>query len=80
MDTQDAVEKFRQEAAQEGGAGARRQSVIDVYELRFGALPAELRSAIEATTDDATLRTWLGIAASSSAEALATAVHASRVS
>jgi flagellar biosynthesis/type III secretory pathway protein FliH len=32
------------------------RTLVDVYEARFGAIPAELRAALERTHDEATLR------------------------
>ncbi|MEO7329051.1 MAG: hypothetical protein ABI193_10760 [Minicystis sp.] len=80
MDTQDVVEKFRAEAAQEGGVRRGAEDLIEVYEARFGAMSAELRTAIERTGDDALLRAWLRLAATRSAEELAAAVRAVRAS
>lgn len=74
MNTQDIV--WRREAIQEGF----QQSLIDIYEARFGAVPEELRAVIEATHDEPTLRAWLKLAGTRSADELAAAIRASRAS
>ena len=56
------------------------RNVIEVYEARFGAMPAEVRAMIEGTQVEATLRPWLKLAATRSAEEIAAAVHAARAS
>lgn len=76
MQTQDIVETWRREAVREGIA----RSLIDVYEARFGAMPEELRAVIEATHDEATLRTWLKLAGTRGADEIAAAIRAFRVS
>ena len=76
MDTQDLVERFRQEVAIQTHA----QSLIEVYEARFGAMPAELRAAIVATSDDELLRSWLKLAATRSADDFAAAIRGVRAS
>jgi hypothetical protein len=58
MDTQDIVEAWRQEAIQEGGRQMLMRNVIEIYEARFGAIPAEIRGAIEGAHDEPTLRAW----------------------
>ena len=82
MDTQDIVETWRREAIQEGiergiERGAAR-ALIDVYEARFGAIPEELRTAIEATHDESSLYGWVKLAVTRSADELAIAIRASR--
>jgi hypothetical protein len=70
MNTQDIVETWRREAIQEGF----QQSLIDIYEARFGAVPAEIRAAIEHTHDESTLRAWLKLASTRSVEEIAGAI------
>jgi len=42
----------------------RAESLVDVLELKFGPVPADLASAIRATTDFGKLRQWLASAVS----------------
>jgi len=74
MNTQDIVETWRQEAIQEGIT----RSLIDIYEVRFGAMPEGLRAVIEDTHDEPTLRAWLKLAGTRSADELAAVIHALR--
>lgn len=84
MDTHDIVKAWRREAIQEGvkkgvKQGVKQgvaQSLIDIYEVRFGALPEELRARIEETHDEPTLRGWLKLAGTHSAEELAAEIQA----
>jgi hypothetical protein len=41
---------------------ARQQALIELYEARFGAMPEEVRAAIEVTHDLRTLQQWTAIA------------------
>jgi len=72
MSTHDIVEAWKQQWIEEGmqrgiaqgvergiAQGVERgivRTLVDVYEARFGAMPAELRAALERTHDEATLR------------------------
>jgi hypothetical protein len=74
MSTQDAVEAWKQQLLEEGmrrgvergvaqgvAQGVERgivRTLVDVYEARFGAMPAELHAALERTHDEATLRRY----------------------
>jgi hypothetical protein len=96
MNTQDIVETWRREAIQEGrqegvqqgrqeGVQQGRQegvasSLIDLYEVRFGAMPEDLRAVIEDTHDEATLRAWVKLAGTRGADEVAEAIRASRPS
>jgi hypothetical protein len=82
MQTQDIVETWRREAVQEGvkqglEAGVAR-SLSDLYEARFGTMPDDLRGIIEDTHDEATLRGWIKLAGTRSADEVAAAIRASR--
>jgi hypothetical protein len=68
----------RVEGRAEGAAGAFAKSLAVVYEIHFGAMPPELKVAIEATEDEATLLGWLRLAETGSAEAFAATVLGSR--
>jgi hypothetical protein len=76
MNTQDIVETWRREAVQEGF----QQSLIEIYEARFGTMPEEIRAVIEDTHDEPTLRVWLKLASTRGANEIAAAIHASRAS
>jgi hypothetical protein len=80
MNTQDIVETWRREAIQEGIERGIAGSLIDVYEARFGAMPEDLRTVIEATHDEATLRVWVKLAGTHSANEIAAAILAFRAS
>lgn len=80
MDTQDIVEKWRNEARQEGAEAELVGMMVEFYEDRFGDMPAEVRAAVEATHDKRTLRTWIKLATSGTAEDVVTAIRASRTS
>ena len=84
MDTQDIVERWRSEAIQEGVRQGLElgvaQSLIAVYESRLGAMPPELRAAVAATHDEPTLRAWLMLAATRSADEIRAAIQAPRAS
>jgi hypothetical protein len=86
MQTQDIVESWRREAVQEGVEKGVQQglergvarSLIDFYEARFGAMPDDVRAIIEDTHDEATLRGWVKLAGTRSADEVAAAVRAAR--
>ncbi|APR84340.1 Hypothetical protein A7982_09689 [Minicystis rosea] len=88
MDTQDIVEKWRNEAIQEGVVEGRRlgaeialsHALIRLYEARFGALPMDLQTRIENTHDVRTLESWLVLAGTGTADDLAAAIRAARAS
>lgn len=78
MQTQDIVETWRQKAIQEGLERGVARSLIDFYEARFGAMPDDLRGIIDDTHDEATLRGWVKLAGTRSADEVAAAIRASR--
>ena len=96
MDTQDIVETWRREAVQEGikqgvqegikqgvQEGIKQgvaHSLVEVYEARFGAMPGDLRAAVEDTDDEPTLVAWLRLAGTRSADEIAAAIRSSRAS
>jgi hypothetical protein len=53
-----------------------RELLASTYEARFGVMPAELRAALDATTDVTTLRRWGALFATASASEIAAAVLA----
>jgi hypothetical protein len=92
MDTEDIVERWEKEAELRGELkgelkgelrGVERtlkRNVIEVYELRFGPMPAALRATIEAAKDERLLDGWLKLAVTRSAEELAEAIRLASVS
>jgi hypothetical protein len=76
MNTQDIVETWRREAVQEGF----QQSLIEIYEARFGTMPEEIRAVIDDTHDEPTLRAWLKLTGTRGADEIAAAIHAFRAS
>jgi hypothetical protein len=67
-------QKSRKEGLEEGREQGIRQSLVDLYEARFGSIPATLRAAIEATEDEDTLRQWVVLAGTGSAQEIGAAV------
>jgi hypothetical protein len=92
MDTQDIVESWRREAVQEGVKQGVEQgirqgvergvacSLLDIYEVRFGSVPEDLRAIIDDTHDEPILRGWLKLAGTRTAEEIASVIRASRPS
>ena len=68
----------RAEGLAEGAAQALAQGLVVVYEIRFGAMSPELKTAVEATKEAATLLEWLRLIETKSAETFAATVLASR--
>jgi hypothetical protein len=60
---------------QQGLEKGLREALLNAYQVRFGAVPAELHAAIQATTDTGTLRHWLALFVTGSPDAIAAAVH-----
>jgi hypothetical protein len=80
MTTQDIVDNWRQEAVQEGVEQGVATSLIDIYEARFGAIPADLRAVVDGTHDETALRGWLRLAVSAGADDVAATLRALRAS
>ncbi|MEO7731704.1 MAG: hypothetical protein ABIY55_12080 [Kofleriaceae bacterium] len=84
MDTQDIVETWRREAIQEGVQQGLQKglahSLVEVYEARFGAMPADLRAVVEDANDEPTLISWLRLATTRSADEIAAAIRSFRAS
>jgi predicted transposase YdaD len=55
----DGIEEGRQEGELKGTLAARRQSVLEALDLRFGPIPDGLRDSIEAISDPEKLRALL---------------------
>jgi hypothetical protein len=92
MDTEDIVEKWRQTAIQEGVARGVEQgraqgvaqgigrSVIMFYEARFGAMPEDLRAAVQNVDDEPTLASWVQLVGTRNADEVAAAIRGHRAS
>jgi hypothetical protein len=84
MDTQDIVETWRREAIQEGVKQGLKQgiahSLIEVYEVRFGAMPEDLRTVVEDTDDEPTLVAWLRLVGTRSVDEIAAVIRSFRAS
>jgi hypothetical protein len=78
MNTSELYEQWKQRIEGEGVERGLRQALVSVYESRFGAMPAEIRAAIEATHDAATLNRWTTVIGARSAEEIADMVAADR--
>jgi len=74
VDTDDIVENWHREAR----TGLAVDMLIDAYQARFGVIPPELRTVIEQTRDEATLRAWQKLILTRSAEEAAAAIRGSR--
>lgn len=88
MSTHEIVEAWKreqrqvgiQEGRQEGRHEGLQQAMLDLYEARFGVVLDDLVAIIRATDDDATLRAWLKLAGTGTAEDVAAHLRGQRVS
>jgi hypothetical protein len=74
MDTQDIVQRLKDEGRHEGRHEARQKDLLTIYQTRFGAVPRKVRAAVERTRDDAALSRWVEIFVARSATEIAAAV------
>ena len=79
-EAQDRYDEWKQRTEQAGVERTRKQVLLEVYEARFGAVPADLRATIEATHDESTLHAWFKLAITRSPEEIAEAIRASGAS
>ena len=81
-DTQKIFEEWKRDTRAEGRAEGRAEALAEglvvIYEIRFGTMSPELKTAVEATKEAATLLDWLRLVETSSAETFAATVLASR--
>ena len=77
---QQLIEQGRKQGIEQGIERGIARSLVDVYEARFGVMPEDLRTLIEDTHDEPTLRAWLKLAGTRGADEIAAAVHAVRAS
>jgi hypothetical protein len=72
MSTHDIVEAWKREQREEGQEEGiylgLQKAVMDTYEARFGAMPAELSAVVQDTRDEGVLRAWLKLIVTGSAE------------
>jgi hypothetical protein len=80
MDTQDIVETWRREAIEEGFKRGVARSLVAIYEVRFGAMPEDLRAVVEDTDDEPTLLAWLQLTGTLGADEIAAAIRSFRPS
>jgi hypothetical protein len=84
MSTQDVVEVWERQVlergVQKGRVEGRAEGLVAVYEARFGTMPPDLRAVIDATRDEATLRSWYPLLATRSADEIAATLRTSGAS
>jgi predicted transposase/invertase (TIGR01784 family) len=73
---QQLIEQGRKQGIERGIA----RSLVDVYEARFGMMPEDLRTLIEDTHDESTLRAWLKLAGTRGVDEIAAVIRAFRPS
>jgi hypothetical protein len=74
MSTQDILEVWERKVKQEGRMEGVQRSLIAAYKTRFGAIPKDLRAAIEGTHAEATLDGWLKVIVARSADEIRAAL------
>jgi hypothetical protein len=78
METQGVYEAWQQknkdEGHKEGLQEGRREDLVAVYEERFGAIPSDVRAALERARDEAVLAKWIRLFATRSADEIAAAL------
>lgn len=82
MTTYEIVEAWKREQQQAGIQEGRLEgwqlAVLYVYEARFGVLQEDLAAIVRAERDDATLRDWLILTGTRTADEVAARLRASR--
>ena len=71
MDTQDIVQRLKDEGRDEGRHEARQNDLLAIYRARFGAVPRKVHAAVESTRDDAELAKWIEVFVARSAAEIA---------
>jgi hypothetical protein len=74
MDTQDIVQRLKDEGRREGRHEAMQNNLLTIYRTRFGSVPRKVRAAVERTRDDAALARWVEIFVARSTAEIAAAV------
>jgi hypothetical protein len=70
------LKKGEARGLKQGEERGLKKALVKFYEARFGAMPAEVATALAAVHDAATLESWTKLAATCSAEAFRAAVQA----
>lgn len=78
VDYQKMYEEMERNIFAQGSEHNARQAITDIYEARFGAVPAALQAAIDAMTDIATLRRWITLVATGTPDEIAAALQPKR--
>lgn len=76
--TQDIFEEWQRETRAVARAEGLAKGLVVIYEIRFGAMPPELKAMVEGTEVEATLLGWYRLVETSTVETFAAAVLASR--
>ena len=74
------LERGIEQGLEQGLKRGVAQSLVEVYEARFGSMPEDLRAVIEKTDDEPTLVSWLRLAGTRSADEIGAALRAFRAS
>jgi flagellar biosynthesis/type III secretory pathway protein FliH len=77
---QAGVQEGVQVGIQEGMQKGRQESVIELYQDRFGVLQEDLVAIVRATHDDATLRDWLKLTGTGTADEIVARLRGHRAS
>lgn len=75
MSTQDILEVWTQNAENEGIRKGLAEAVLSLYEMRFGAPPAEITAVVRRTRDLDVLRGWFRTVNGGSAAEIAAALR-----
>ena len=78
VDYQKMYEEWERDVLAKGMEQGTRQAIADTYEARFGAVPAALQAAIDATTDISLLRRWITLVATATPDEIAAALQPRR--
>jgi flagellar biosynthesis/type III secretory pathway protein FliH len=65
------IDKGLAEGIEKGAQKGSRDALMDLYQARFGTMPEALRERIEATTDVPTLRRWVTLFGTATADEIA---------
>jgi hypothetical protein len=68
------VEERGIQKGMEKGRSELRKLFVDLYQDRFGSLPAPLLAAVEGTEDTSRLRVWIGLLPKATVEEITAAV------
>jgi hypothetical protein len=77
---QQLIEQGRKQGIEQCIERGVAHSLVDICEARFGAMPQELCTVIDATHDESTLRTWVRLASTREPGEIAAAICAAHPS